>query len=152
MPRPRKINAEQLGHLTAKERAKKERETELAYGDATLIRRAPKGLLIDDAAVEKWKYVTKVKRAEKTLSNSDFDNLVVYCNAWSNYLKSVEIQKQIGGDPELILAALRMEKQATDLIYRYGARLGLDLNSRLKTAAVKVEKEQTAVESQFGEI
>ncbi len=152
MPRPRKIAAEQSKHLTAAERAKKERETELAYGDATLIRRAPKGLLIDEVAIEKWKYVTKVKRAEKTLSNADFDNLVVYCNAWSNYMKSIEIQKQMGGDTDLILTALRMEKQATDLLYKYGARLGLDLNSRLKTAAVKVEKEQAEVESQFGGI
>ena len=152
MPRPRKIAAEQSKHLTAVEKAKKERETELALGDATLIRRPPKKLLLDDAAAEKWKYVVRVKRAEKTLSNADFDNLVVYCNAWSNYLKSVELQHQMGAEPDLILAALRIEKQATDLLYKYGARLGLDLNSRLKTAAVKVEKEQDAVEIQFGGI
>ena len=58
----------------------------------------------------------------------------------------------MGAEPDLILAALRIEKQATDLLYKYGARLGLDLNSRLKTAAVKVEKEQDAVEVQFGGI
>jgi phage terminase small subunit len=152
MPRPRKISSEQSGHLTSVQKAKKERETELAAGDATLIRRPPKKLLLDEAAAEKWKYVVKVKRAEKTLSNADFDNLVVYCNAWSNYLKSVELQHRMSEDPDLILVALRIEKQATDLLYRYGARLGLDLNSRLKTAAVKVEKEQEATEKEFGSI
>ena len=152
MPRPRKISSEQSKHLTTLERIKKERETELAAGDATLIRRPPKKLLLDEVAAEKWKYIVKVKRAEKTLSNADFDNLVVYCNAWSNYLKSIELQHKLDNEPDLLQAALRMEKQATDLLYRYGARLGLDLNSRLKTAAVKVEKEQQATEKEFGAI
>ena len=65
MPRPRKIAAEQSKHLTAVEKAKKERETELALGDATLIRRPPKKLLLDDAAAEKWKYVVRVNELKR---------------------------------------------------------------------------------------
>ncbi|MBO6269085.1 MAG: P27 family phage terminase small subunit [Clostridium sp.] len=152
MPRPRKIASEQSGHLTSAQQAKRERETELAIGDASALQRAPKKLLLDKVAVAKWRYIVRVKQADRTLSNSDFDNLVVYCNAWSQYMKAVELQRQLGADPELIAAAMRMEKQATDILYRYGARLGLDLNSRLKTAALKVEKEQDAVEQEFGDI
>lgn len=152
MPRPRIVVSEQRSHLTAAEKARKNRETELSMGDDSKVRRPPRALLTDEEAVKKWKYIVKVKQADKTLCNADFDNLVVYCNAWSDYLKAVGVMKTAGVDADLIMAGMRLEKQSTDLLYRYGARLGLDLNSRLKTAAVKVEKEQDAIDTRFGVI
>lgn len=151
MPRPRKVAAEQIGHKTCEAMAKKERETALALGDSSVLKRVPKKLLQDKVAVQKWRYIVKVKEESKTLSNSDFDNLVVYCNAWSNYVKSAELMKY-ASDTEMVQVALRMEKQAVDILYRYGARLGLDINSRLKLAALQVEKEQDAIKEEFGDI
>ena len=150
MPRPRKIASEQKGHIMSDVMAKKERETQLALGDSSVLKRVPKKLLQDKVAAQKWRYIIKVKEDSKTLSNSDFDSLVVYCNAWSNYVKSAELMKS--ADPEMVQAALRMEKQAVDILYRYGARLGLDINSRLKLAALQVEKEQDAIKEEFGDI
>lgn len=148
----RLVAAEQKGHLTAVQKEKKLRETELAVGDASKTKRVPRDLLNDPVAVKKWKYIVAVKTADKTLCNSDFDNLVVYCNAWSDYVKALEVQRNAGMDPDALAIGMRLVKQSTDILYRYGARLGLDLNSRLKTAAVKVEKEQNAIDTRFGVI
>ena len=152
MGRIRLVETEQKSHLTKVEREKKRRETELAEGDASKMKRVPRDLLNDLVAVKKWKYVVEVKTANKTLDNTDFDNLVVYCNAWSDYVKALEVQRRAGSDPEGMLVAQRLIKQSTDIIYRFGSRLGLDLNSRLKTAAAKVEKEQASIDNRFGVI
>ena len=148
----RLIATEQKGHLTKVQQAKKTRETEFAEGDASKMQKIPRALLADQEAVKKWKYIVEVKTENKTLDNTDFDNLVVYCNAWSDYVKALEVQRRAGSDPEGMLVAQRLIKQSTDIIYRFGSRLGLDLNSRLKTAAAKVEKEQNAIDNRFGVI
>ena len=159
MSRNRKLLSEQRGHLTVLAQNKKEREEALARGGFQHVANPPRGLLTDKEARKKWKYIVDVKMADKSLSDADFDNMVVYCNAWSSYVRSAQLQakaSEIENSAEeiadLMTIALRLEKQSVDILYKYGARLGLDLNSRLKNASVKVEKEQKQVESRFGVI
>lgn len=159
MSRNRKLLSEQRGHLTVLAQTKKEREEELARGGYSHVVDPPRGVLADKEARKKWKYIVAVKLESKTLSDSDYDNMVVYCNAWSSYVHALELRKEaankehtISERMEMLETALSVEKKSVDTLYRYGARLGLDLNSRLKSASVRVEKEQKHVESRFGVI
>lgn len=56
------------------------------------------------------------------------------------------------GDVERMKLGIQIEKKAEDMLYKLMPRLGLDLNSRLKFAALKVEREQDAIEEEFGDI
>lgn len=159
MSRNRKPLSEQRGHLTVLSQTKKQREEEYARGGFSKVINPPRIVLADKEARKKWKYIVGVKMESKTLSDADYDNMVVYCNAWSSYLQALELRKEadngeysIGERTELLELAMNVEKRSVDILYKYGARLGLDLNSRLKAATVRVNKEQEQVESRFGVI
>ena len=151
MPRPRKILAAQRGDLTVYRQERRAREEKLAKGAFDMVLDPPIELK-DATARNKWIDVVKVKQETDTLSNAYFDNMVIYCNAWSTYMKAMRIQKRAGYDMKQLKRGMALEKAAVDLLYRYGARLGLDLNSRLKLASIKVDQEQDHVEQRFGVI
>ena len=150
MSRVRKPLSTQKGDLTVLRREKMELEENLLkQADRSQVLTPPEELE-DPVAREMWHFVVDVKTEMGMLTNSDYANMYAYCTAWSDFKKSLEFTG--ADDADSILMGLKMRKQASDELYRYGARLGLDLNGQLKVAAAKVEKEQQHVEARFGVI
>ena len=150
MSRVRKPLSTQKGDLTVLRREKMELEENLLkQADRSQVLTPPEDLE-DPVAREMWQFVVDVKTEMGMLTNGDYANMYAYCVAWSNFKKSLRYLDEDAAD--ILLIGMKMQKQASDELYRYGARLGLDLNGQLKVAAAKVEKEQQHVEARFGVI
>lgn len=153
MARPRKPTAIQTGKISSIDKLKKRRQEQSVMTKANQLTRPPAELIDEVAAVE-WRRVVKELKKIDIVGNLDRANLIGYCNAYSRYVKAVEWFKAHPNcqDPEQLgYYSNQMDRQGK-IYSSFGGKMGLDINSRLKLAAVKAQKEEDALEQKFGAI
>ena len=160
MPRPRKPLNQQKGNLTVLQQERKARGEDLVKTNNDRLE-TPPGYLINDIAVEEWNSITKELKGINIIGNLDLGNLVVYCNAFADYVEATE--KILTEDKVLerytktgtILVRnpwVDLQKNYADEMRKAGSKCGIDVNARLKAAAVKVDQEQESIKEKFGGI
>lgn len=151
MGRTRKLLANSSGDLTTARKQQKEAE-EKAISDwrDNELDEIPTELL-DEKAVETWNRLLPDLRRYLMANNLDRDNLISYCNAWSQYCKAIKKLKQNPNDAEYQLTVMKKVAVASDEQRKYGSRLGMDISSRLKFASQIVKKEDDELREEFGD-
>lgn len=149
--RPRKLLKNSTGDLTVEKRQQKEAEEAAISGwNRELLRDVPKELR-DKYAKDTWNRLLPDLLEESTTCNLDRDNLICYCNAWSQYLEAGRKLKRNKDDPDYQAACMRRQTMAAAEQRRYGKLLGMDVSSRLKSASLKLQEEEDALRNEFGD-
>lgn len=142
----------QARHNTKSEIAKKKLEEESTFVGNDQLKTPPKWLVDEDAHKE-WKRLIKEFGKKSLISNLDYNNLGLYCNAFIRYRNiSSKLTKQgvmILGDPNPLVA---LEIKYSDEIKKYSGLLGLTSESRLNLGSNKINHEEQKVEGTFGDI
>lgn len=166
MSRNRKRLSEQKGHLT-REQQDNIRATEDASDiEDDQLRNAPRWLT-DKAAQAEWKRLTRELKKAGLVCNLDRNNIGMYCNCWSDYLRVGKLLKaMLPEDEKELLPAddegtpcvgayallIKLRKTLIDDMMKISRTCGLTLDSRLKAAQLKVDKVADAIEDAFGDI
>ena len=148
--RPRKLLKNCTGNLTVAQRTQKAAEEEVISGwNRDLLDEIPPELR-DRYAKETWQRILPDLLAESSTCNLDRDNLVCYCNAWSQYLESCRKLKRNKKDEDYQSLWLSRQRFAMAEQRRYGKLCGMDASSRLKNAELKLKEEDEELEAAFG--
>lgn len=158
MGRTRKLLRDSTADITVIKRTEKEQQ-ERAITDLTRtdLEKPPKELR-DAYAKKTWKRILPNLLELPVLCNLDRDNLIGYCNAWSEYVEVLNEQKRakeiddIPARTKVMDSLWRREEKALDAQRKYGALCGMSIDSRLKMAAAKQKKEAEQIEERFGVI
>lgn len=165
MSRNRKRLSEQKGHLT-REQQDNIRATEDASDiENDQLRNAPRWLT-DKAARAEWKRLIKELKKAGLVCNLDRNNVGMYCNCWSDFLRVSKLIKTLlpedekdlmpldDGVPsmELYTSLIKLRKTLIDDMMKISRTCGLTLDSRLKAGQLKVDKVADAIEDAFGDI
>ena len=158
MGMPRKVLDNSNKAIPVIKRQQKEAQEALLSDLSRLKDTDPPIELRDKKATETWKRIIPLLMELPVLCEIDRDNLIGYCNAWSEYCELIDDQKRAKEIDDIVvkakvLASLgnRMEK-VQNAHRRYGALCGMSLDSRLKLAAIKTKQEAETVEQKFGVI
>lgn len=161
MGRPRKMLDEQQGNLTTVEKARKQAEEEMSKGSQDCIERPPTWL---KNPVAKKEYKTIIKDLKKApsflLCDLDINNLAAYCNAYAQYRRvtalidnlaedELTVQTKSGEKPNPLIS---LQTTYSTEMRRYASVCGLTLDSRLKQASAQLKKQESQIESEFGDI
>ena len=143
MSRNRKRLDEQKGHLT-KEQQENIKMTE------------------DASQVEEWQRLLKEMRKAGIICNLDRNNLALYCNCFSDYLRICrKLKDMLPADEKAILSdetmeqfasLIRLRKTVIDDMMKISRTCGLTLDSRLKAGQLKIDSASSAIEDAFGDI
>jgi P27 family predicted phage terminase small subunit len=160
MPRSRKPLSQQKGNLTVLQQTKKKlAENSIKAKKDRLLE--PPSYLVNHIAIEEWEAVTSELKSIDIVGNLDMGNLVVYCNAFADYVEATihcsTESKVIERDTQNGTILLRnpwvdLQKGYADEMRKAGAKCGIDVNARLKAATVKVDTEQEEIARKFGGI
>lgn len=140
-------------HLTKSEKSKKELiEKELNFRK-DYLKNIP-DWLINDIARNEWnRLVNEFESNEKSMiCNLDYNNLGAYCNSFASYIelsKKVNTNFGLGTNTNPYIPLLL---KYSDEMRKYANMLGLSLESRLKKATEQVEKKETDIKDEFGDI
>lgn len=151
MGRPRKLLQNQKGNLTkVTQIAKEAEESALSqYGREDLLTTPEE--LQSDYAVKTWNRIVPLLMQSPVTCDIDRDNIICYCNAWDDYV-SVTERLKYADEPVLIRALHEVQKEAMDAQRKYGALIGMSIDSRLKMASAHLKKEAEQVDQTFGVI
>ena len=119
-----------------------------------------------------FKRIVKELKKIDIIGNLDLDNVGAYCNAFSCYVKvtmelSEETKEKIvitktsfdtDGKAEstkkmingAVIELSKLQKQYAEEMRKFAALCGLTIDSRLKVATCKVEKQEDNIKSKFG--
>ena len=149
--RPRKLLKNSTGDLTVEKRMQKEAEEAAISGwNRDLLLDVPKELR-DKYARDTWTRLLPDLLEESAICNLDRDNMICYCNAWSQYLEAGRKLKRNKTDWKYQDAWDRRQSEAAAEQRRYGRLLGMDISSRLKSASLKLKEEDDALREEFGD-
>lgn len=130
------------------------------------LRNAPRWLT-DKAAQAEWKRLVKELKKAGLICNLDRNNVGMYCNCWSDYLRVSKLIKTLLPEDEKELlpedeeglprvedyaALIKLRKTLIDDMMKISRTCGLTLDSRLKAGQLKVDKVADAIEDAFGDI
>lgn len=160
MARQRKPIDMQKGNLTVLEQEKKRLSEEYVRTGKDQLKNPPIWL-IDDIAKKEFKRIVKELKEIELVGNLDLNNLGAYCNAFSNYIHVTEALSQ---EPYYLERTTRtgeiiVKNPLVDIQTIYASELrkfaslcGLTIDSRLKAATTKLDKEQQDINKKFGGI
>ena len=160
MPKNRKPLSQQKGNLTVLQQTKKKLEEDAIKTNKNRLE-SPPSYLINAIAVDEWNAIVKELLDINIIGNLDVGNLVVYCNAFADY---VEATTECKNQKKVIKRAtvtgtilvknpwVDLQKGYADEMRKAGAKCGIDVNARLKAATVKVDTEQEEITRKFGGI
>lgn len=160
MPRPRKPLNQQRGNLTVVQQTKKKLEEKAVETNKDRLE-TPPSYLINEIAIDEWKAIVEELKGISIVGNLDLGNLVVYCNAFADYVEAtthcMKEKKVIKRDTQTGTILVKnpwvdLQKGYADEMRKAGAKCGIDVNNRLKAAAVKVDHEQEEITRKFGGI
>ena len=152
MARPRKLLKNSTGDLTEQRRLQKEAEEAVISNMPRSLLEEPPTELRDKAARETWDRILPDLLRELTTCNLDRDNIIMYCNAWSETMEAQRRLKRNKTDDDYQELWRRRLKDARAECRRYGKMLGMDVSSRLKNADRKVASEDERINEMFGDI
>ncbi|UUV17364.1 phage terminase small subunit P27 family [Fusobacteria bacterium ZRK30] len=140
----------QTRHNTKSEINKKKLEEEAVYVGRDQLENPPKWLVNEEGKKE-WIRLVEQFGKKSMISNLDYNNLGLYCNAFIRYKKiSENLTKQgvmVGREHNPLVA---LEIKYSDEIKKYSALLGLTSESRLNLGSNKINQEDKKVEDDFG--
>ena len=165
MSRNRKRLSEQKGNLTREQQDNIKAVEDAAEVEDNQLGYAPRWLS-DKAAQEEWKRLIKELKKAGLVCNLDRNNVAMYCNCWSDYLRVSKLIKTLlpedekelmpldDGVPsmELYTSLIKLRKTLIDDMMKISRTCGLTLDSRLKAGQLKVDKVADAIEDAFGDI
>lgn len=161
MPRPRKPLSMQKKHLTVEEKSLKEQAEDFIIVGKEQLHLTPKWL-IDDTAKKEFRRIIKEFDKVDVVGNLDLNNIGGYCNAYSFYLKATqELKGQTltitkcmpnGAYTTVENPLIKIQKGYADEMRKFSALCGLTIDSRLKIATTKVNKQQENIIDEFGDI
>lgn len=161
MSRNRKPLAEQKGHLTREQQDNIAATEDASAIDDDQLKSAPRWLTDEPARVE-WHRVIKELKKAGLICNLDRNNLGMYCNCFSDYLRVCrQLQDLLPEGKRALLTAedmeqfallIRLRKTLIDDMMKISRTCGLTLDSRLKAGQLKVDKLVDAIEDAFGDI
>lgn len=159
MSRNRKPLREQKGNLTREQQDNIKAVEDAAAVDDDQLGYAPRWLT-DRAAQDEWKRLIKELKKAGLVCNLDRNNVGMYCNCWSDYLRVTKLlkamlpddEKKLLPDMEQFTALIRLRKTLIDDMMKISRTCGLTLDSRLKAGQLKVDKVADAIEDAFGDI
>ena len=158
MPRPRKVLDNSTNNITiAKRQQKEQQEAILAELDGLLSTDPPEELK-DKKAVETWNRIIPLLKKLPTLCEIDRDNLIGYCNVWSEYCEILEDQKKARKIEDIeirtkVMTSLTNRMDKVQIAHkRYGTLCGMSLDARLKMATIKTKQEAETLDQKFGVI
>lgn len=155
MGRTRKPLSEQRGNLTKEIQARRAAEQDMVKTECAYLSRPPDWL--SDRAKKEYCRLYQAMKNIDMLGDLDANNLAAYCNAFDNYLTaSADIQEngitktadgEVYENPNVALQ-IKYAKEMRE----FGKQCGLSIDSRLKFAAVKLEKAEQDIAEEFGDI
>lgn len=166
MSRNRKRLSEQKGNLTREQQENIRATEEASAVDDDQLKNAPRWLT-DKTAQAEWQRLIKELKKAGLVCNLDRNNLGMYCNSWSEYLRVSRLIKMSLPEDEktLLLEAeeglpnlesyaqlIKLRKTLIDDLMKISRTCGLTLDSRLKAGQLKVDKVADAIEDAFGDI
>ncbi len=160
MPRQRKPISMQKGNLTVFQQEKKRMEEEYIRTGRNQLK-TPPIWLIDDIAKKEFKRIVKELKEIDMIGNLDLNNLGAYCNAFSNY---IHVTEQLKDQDYYVVRETRtgtiiVKNPLIDIQTNYASEMrkfaslcGMTIDSRLKTASIKISKEEEEINRKFGGI
>lgn len=158
MARQRKAVDMQKGNLTVIQQEKKRLEEEYIRTGKDQLK-FPPIWLIDEIAKKEFKRIVKELKGIDVVGNLDLNNLGAYCNAFSNY---IHVTEQLNGqdyymERETRTGTIIVKNPLVDIQTNYATEMrkfaslcGMTIDSRLKAAGAKIDKEQQAIDRKFG--
>lgn len=160
MPRPRKPIEMQKSHLTLVEKQNKRQEEDCVVTGNEQLKTPPKWL-INDCAKKEWRRIVKELKKISIVGNLDYANLGGYCNAYANYIQVTNLLKEQDYyiERETRTGVIVVKNPLVDIQTNYAAEMrkfasmcGLSIDSRLKAAVTKTEKNDEMIQQKFGNI
>jgi P27 family predicted phage terminase small subunit len=160
MARQRKPVDMQKGNLTVLQQEKKRLEEEYVRTGKNQLK-TPPIWLIDDIAKKEFKRIVKELEKIDIIGNLDLNNLGAYCNAFSHYIHATE---QLNGQDYYIERETRtgvivvknplidIQTNYANEMRKFASLCGMTIDSRLKAAGLKIDKEQQEIDRKFGGI
>ena len=161
MGRNKKNSENLLGHRTELEQKKQEmveQEMEGLKGDKESILKPPSYLPAD--AKKEWKRIVPLLK-QMNLGILDKANIEGYCISYALYLKA---SKELAKEPLLITKMVKgvatqienplisTQKKYGDEVRKFGSLIGITPNSRYQICTNKVDKTQSNIDEEFGDI
>lgn len=161
MGRARKPLEMQKGNLTVKQQQDIKMSGEVVtVGNEQLL--TPPDWLINETAEKEYLRIVLEFEKIDMVGNLDLNNIACYCNAYANYREATKemkgkplvIEKQLpNGSYTLIENPLiKIQKNYADEMRKFGAKCGMDIDSRLKAGTIKVTRESQEIDEEFGGI
>ena len=165
MSRNRKRLSEQKGNLTREQQENIRATEEASVVEDDQLGYAPRWLT-DKAAQDEWKRLIKELKKAGLVCNLDRNNVAMYCNCWSDYLRVSKLIKTLlpehdkellpvddaAASMELYTSLIKLRKTLIDDMMKISRTCGLTIDSRLKAGQIKVDKTADAIEDAFGDI
>lgn len=138
-------------HLTQEEIKIKMLEEEAVFVGNEQLQHPP-DWLIDEKAISEWKRLVKEFNKKSMISNLDYNSLGAYCNAFARYttiVKRLGTKVLPGREPSPLVM---LELKYSDEMKRYGALLGLTMESRLKVGSRIINNTDEKINDDFGDV
>lgn len=138
-------------HLTQEEIKVKQLEQDAVFVGNEQLEHLP-DWLVNESAINEWKRLVKQFNKKSMISNLDYNNLGAYCNAFARYttiVKRLGTQVLPGREPSPLVM---LELKYSDEMKRYGALLGLTMESRLKAGKGIVNNTEEDINKDFGDV
>lgn len=158
--KPRKLLGVQKKHLTIQEKIQKEEcEKIITLGNEQL--KEPPNWLVDNIAREEYLRIIEELEKINVVGNLDLNNLGGYCNSYSFYIKASNelknkslLSKKISKNGPIIVKnpLIEIQKNYAEEMRKFAALCGLTIDSRLKVATEKTNKQAQDIEEKFGDI
>lgn len=141
----------QTKHLTQEEKKIKQLEEELVFVGNDQLENPPEWL-VNENAVNEWVRLVEQFNKKSMISNLDYNNLGAYCNAFARYTSIVKNLKTDVMIVEDVNPLVNLELKYSDEMKRYGALLGLTMESRLKVGSGIKTTSDEKLNKEFGDI
>ncbi|MHA5066650.1 phage terminase small subunit P27 family [Cetobacterium somerae] len=141
----------QTKHLTQEEKKIKQLEEELVFVGNDQLENPPEWL-VNEIAVNEWVRLVEQFNKKSMISNLDYNNLGAYCNAFARYTSIVKNLKTDVMIVEDVNPLVNLELKYSDEMKRYGALLGLTMESRLKVGSGIKTTSDEKLNKEFGDI
>ncbi len=138
-------------HLTQEEIKVKQLEQDAVFVGNEQLEHLP-DWLVNESAINEWRRLVKQFNKKSMISNLDYNNLGAYCNAYARYtniVKRLGTQVLPGREPSPLVM---LELKYSDEMKRYGALLGLTMESRLKAGKGIVNNTEEDINKDFGDV
>ena len=149
--RPKKALDNMTGHWTKEQIEQREYEESLIRIDDKNIK-APNWLK-DRVAKQEFKRLVVLLEKIDIICELDITTLGLYCQTYAKLVSLIkELEEEALVENGKANPKMKLQLQLSEELRKLGNELGITLNSRLKFATSKAEKERDEIKDEFGDI